>query len=163
MKAVLYIILLLMVVRAVGSSSTASVTKECTISTELKEGDRTRDVACLQTHLQTLGFPPGPIDKFFGSRTAQAVRDYQTNHNLVVDGAVGKQTATDMGIWASSGSGSGSGTGTQTTTPSGGTKVTTSTSVVTLTTTAISVPSEPITAVTLVPLVTVSVTTQPQG
>ena len=35
---------------------------------------------------------PGPIDGSFGSRTESAVRAYQSQHNLTVDGIVGDQT-----------------------------------------------------------------------
>ena len=35
---------------------------------------------------------PGPIDGSFGSRTESAVRAYQTQQNLTVDGIVGDQT-----------------------------------------------------------------------
>jgi peptidoglycan hydrolase-like protein with peptidoglycan-binding domain len=54
-------------------------------------------VSALQKGLVTFGGPntstdPGPIDGQFGQRTESAVRAYQTQHNISVDGIVGDQT-----------------------------------------------------------------------
>jgi peptidoglycan hydrolase-like protein with peptidoglycan-binding domain len=46
----------------------------------------------LQQRLKELGHDPGPIDGIFGSRTEQAVKDFQAAQRLTVDGIVGKQT-----------------------------------------------------------------------
>jgi len=54
--------------------------------------DRFVDVRLLQSVLSALNYDVGPIDGVFGSVTADAVRRYQTNHGLVVDGVVGDQT-----------------------------------------------------------------------
>ncbi len=43
-----------------------------------------------QSLLADLGYAPGPVDGVPGSRTAAAVRAYQKDHGLVVDGAVGQ-------------------------------------------------------------------------
>ena len=42
--------------------------------------------------LVALAFDPGPIDGNFGPRTESAVRAYQTQQNIGVDGIVGDQT-----------------------------------------------------------------------
>lgn len=43
-----------------------------------------------QSLLAELGYAPGPVDGILGSRTAAAVRAYQADHGLVIDGGVGE-------------------------------------------------------------------------
>ncbi|MCM8776234.1 MAG: peptidoglycan-binding protein [Candidatus Omnitrophica bacterium] len=50
------------------------------------------DVEKIQTALKRAGCNPGPIDGFFGSRTASAVEQFQKTHGLEVDGIVGPNT-----------------------------------------------------------------------
>jgi hypothetical protein len=45
-----------------------------------------RTVADVQRELTRLGYDPGPVDGQFGSQTKTAVRTYQEDYNLVVDG-----------------------------------------------------------------------------
>ncbi len=52
----------------------------------------------LQTRLKSAGFDPGPIDGIFGPKTRAAVIAFQTSKNLVVDGIVGVQTWTALGV-----------------------------------------------------------------
>jgi murein L,D-transpeptidase YcbB/YkuD len=49
----------------------------------------TRDI---QRALKNAGFNPGPIDGKLGSRTRQAIREFQGVNGLQVDGIVGKRT-----------------------------------------------------------------------
>jgi peptidoglycan hydrolase-like protein with peptidoglycan-binding domain len=51
-----------------------------------------RFVRRLQRHLARAGYPPGPIDGRYGPLTEQAVRRYQANRGLQVDGIAGPQT-----------------------------------------------------------------------
>lgn len=46
----------------------------------------------VQKALAGLGFPPGPIDGVPGTKTTQAVRNYQLSRKLVPDGVVGPKT-----------------------------------------------------------------------
>lgn len=46
----------------------------------------------IQLALKNAGFDPGPIDGKLGSRTRQAVREFQDVNGLHVDGVVGKRT-----------------------------------------------------------------------
>lgn len=46
----------------------------------------------LQKALAALGFPPGPLDGIPGTKTTQAVRNYQMARRLVPDGIVGAKT-----------------------------------------------------------------------
>ena len=63
----------------------------------LKKGATGAAVAGLQKGLTKFGgagsaTDPGPADGDFGPRTEAAVKAYQTDHNLVVDGIVGDRT-----------------------------------------------------------------------
>lgn len=50
------------------------------------------DVSQLQLHLQDLGFYPGHVDGNFGQQTYEAVRNYQRDYGLTVDGICGPDT-----------------------------------------------------------------------
>ncbi len=58
----------------------------------IKNGSKGTDVARIQTALQNAGFSPGSVDSDFGSKTEDAVRNFQKAHNLEVDGIVGEST-----------------------------------------------------------------------
>lgn len=58
----------------------------------LKVGSRGEDVKKLQKVLKRLGHYEGFIDGIFGPMCAEAVKDYQQNNNLFVDGIVGSKT-----------------------------------------------------------------------
>ena len=58
----------------------------------IKIGSKGPEVAKIQTALQNVGFSPGRIDSDFGLKTDQAVRYFQVDHHLKVDGIVGKDT-----------------------------------------------------------------------
>ena len=57
-------------------------------------------MTCLEQNLVTRGYGLSGPDDFYGMSTALAVRSYQAAHALVVDGLVGEQTATSLGLWA---------------------------------------------------------------
>ena len=64
---------------------------------QLARGSTGSVVSALQKALATIAGPnsptdPGPIDGRFGPRTESAVRAYQTQRNIAVDGVVGDQT-----------------------------------------------------------------------
>lgn len=61
-------------------------------SRSLSSGDFGWDVAALQFKLAWRGFPSGPIDGGFGSRTASAVQRFQAWAGLGADGVVGRAT-----------------------------------------------------------------------
>jgi lipoprotein-anchoring transpeptidase ErfK/SrfK len=56
-------------------------------------------VVCLQDALRAEGFFDGASDGQFGDSTVAAVRQYQTERELFVDGVVGRESAIDLGIW----------------------------------------------------------------
>lgn len=55
------------------------------------------DIACLQTHLATFGFDPGPPDGVYGPRTAAAVAVFQRSRGLEPDGVLGPRTWIALG------------------------------------------------------------------
>lgn len=67
--------------------STAVITRPV-----IKKGSKGPEVAKIQKALQNAGFSPGRIDSDFGLKTDQAVRYFQIDHHLKVDGIVGKDT-----------------------------------------------------------------------
>lgn len=58
----------------------------------VKMGSRVTDVTYLQQALTDLGYECGKIDGIFGVKTLEAVKAFQKDHNLVVDGIVGAKT-----------------------------------------------------------------------
>lgn len=68
-----------------GSTTTTGVTT-------LKLGSEGADVKRMQQRLKNLGYYTGSVDGDFGAGTEVAVRDFQANNGLSVDGKAGKRT-----------------------------------------------------------------------
>ena len=62
----------------------------------VKEGSRGVYVLILQDALNALGYTGGGLDGIFGSKTKAAVRKFQADNYLVVDGIVGCGTWTEV-------------------------------------------------------------------
>lgn len=62
----------------------------------LGRGIRGADVNDLQSKLAQLGYAVGPIDGKFGPKTETAVRNFQKDHGLRVDGLAGAQTIKEI-------------------------------------------------------------------
>lgn len=60
----------------------------------LREGDEGNMVLLLQLLLMLRGYDPGKADSLYGSQTAEAVRQFQTDYNLNADGVAGPRTFT---------------------------------------------------------------------
>ena len=58
----------------------------------LYRGLRGEDVKELQSKLESLGYDVGPIDGIFGPLTENAVKQFQKDNGLVIDGIVGQET-----------------------------------------------------------------------
>lgn len=58
----------------------------------LKRGSISNYVCIAQDDLNTLGFQTGGLDGIFGSKTEEAVRNFQNSRGLKVDGIVGCNT-----------------------------------------------------------------------
>lgn len=56
----------------------------------------TKSIKEIQNRLNKLGYPAGPVDGFMGVKTLGAIRRFQQNNQLVVDGIVGPQTWTKL-------------------------------------------------------------------
>lgn len=67
----------------------------------LDRNDRGAAVSELQQGLRDGGYAPGPVDGIFGPRTEAAVRAFQTDRGIEVDGIVGRQTWGELGRTAS--------------------------------------------------------------
>ena len=57
----------------------------------------------VQQKLKELGYYKGAIDGIFGSQTITAVKNFQRDYGLVVDGIVGKKTLAALGLGSSTG------------------------------------------------------------
>ena len=73
------------IAKALGGSSGSS-------SGSLREGDESSAVLKLQTMLKELGYYYGDLTGSFGSLTKQAVRKFQDDNDLTVDGIAGNKT-----------------------------------------------------------------------
>ncbi|KLU59185.1 spore cortex-lytic enzyme precursor [Peptococcaceae bacterium CEB3] len=62
----------------------------------LSRGTNGSDVREMQAKLIQLGYPVGPLDGKFGSRTENAVRKFQQDHGLKVDGIAGPKTIGEL-------------------------------------------------------------------
>lgn len=75
---------------------TYNLTQYDSVSTEvrqtLKFGSRGGNVTYLQQRLTAKGYGVGNIDGIFGVKTLEAVKAFQAENNLVVDGIVGRKT-----------------------------------------------------------------------
>ncbi len=77
---------LLCLVMLVGSLAVSATSKT------LNYGDEGPDVVTLQRRLRELNYNPGTADGKYGYKTYLAVRDFQYQNGLKVDGLVGEQT-----------------------------------------------------------------------
>ena len=68
------------------------------IMTTIKNGSKGSDVVTLQAKLNSLGKYGLIVDGIFGTKTEEAVKDFQKKNNLDVDGIVGTKTWSALGI-----------------------------------------------------------------
>lgn len=89
-----------MKLKSSGSSSSSSSkttvksasTGSSDFSRTLRQGSRGNDVKALQSALNSKGFSAGTADGVFGSRTASALRSFQSAAGIGVDGVAGSKT-----------------------------------------------------------------------
>lgn len=74
--------------------NTEKNTGEVKVMKTVKKGSKGEEVKQLQTMLNILGYDCGVADGIFGTKTDIAVRAFQKQEGLLVDGVVGKQTWT---------------------------------------------------------------------
>ena len=65
---------------------------EETVYFNLRRGSKGTEVTLLQAALNSLGYDCGAADGIFGAKTEAAVRNFQRDHSLTVDGIAGKAT-----------------------------------------------------------------------
>lgn len=63
-----------------------------------KYGSRGDEVTQIQERLTELGYDPGTVDGIFGARTQEAVRAFQQDYGLAVDGIAGENTLRALGL-----------------------------------------------------------------
>jgi len=84
-----------------GLEPVAEIDTDCSLTVALELGDEHEEVACLESQLIAAGVLVNSApDAIFDDATDAAVRSFQTQNGLVVDGMVGPQTATEIGAWA---------------------------------------------------------------
>lgn len=67
-----------------------------------KFGSSGNEVIQIQTKLKNWGYNVGDVDGIYGSKTREAVRQFQKNNNITADGIAGPVTLEKMGIASSS-------------------------------------------------------------
>ena len=77
------------------------------VSALSRYGSRGGEVTQIQQRLSQLGYDPGKADGIFGDRTLAAVKAFQRDYGLTVDGIAGKNTLAALGITGGGGSGGG--------------------------------------------------------
>ncbi len=83
-----------------GLEPIAVIDPDCTLSTRLELDDTDPEVACLESQLIAAGaLSEVAPDEVFDETTDAAVRKFQGANDLKVDGIVGPETATRLGLW----------------------------------------------------------------
>ena len=77
-------------------STTRPASTNTPAPSSLKKGDSGDSVRALQRRLKELGYYTGSVDGDFGENTDKAVRAFQQNNGLTVDGKVGSKTMTKL-------------------------------------------------------------------
>ena len=99
---------LLLAVVLLGSIGTIAAVQagDDSVSTLSKMGSRGDEVRRIQQKLKNWGYYTGSVDGIYGSQTKNAVRKFQRDNGLTVDGIAGPKTLSYLGITSgSSGSG----------------------------------------------------------
>ncbi|MDD6012601.1 MAG: spore cortex-lytic enzyme [Oscillospiraceae bacterium] len=105
----IFLALVMVAVLIVGSVSIASQNfygNGEVISTLSRLGSRGEEVRQVQKKLKELGYYNGAVDGIFGSGTQKAVRAFQKNCGLTVDGIAGPKTLQYLGLTSGSSSAS---------------------------------------------------------
>ena len=76
-----------------------------TVAAMSRYGSQGEEVRAIQTKLQSLGYNIGTIDGQYGSKTQEAVRQFQRDRGLGADGIAGSKTLAALGIESKVGTG----------------------------------------------------------
>lgn len=104
-RSIVALLVLLTIVIGIVSFYSVQPSQETAV---LKMGSSGSQVRTLQTKLNRWGYNCGTVDGIFGSKTQTAVKQFQKNNGLAVDGIVGAKTAAALGMTLSSSSSSNS-------------------------------------------------------
>ncbi len=101
----------LLVVLTVFSASYIAVTEKETKGTAIsalsKLGSRGEEVRRIQKKLKELGYYKGSVDGIYGTATQKAVKSFQKNCGITVDGIAGPKTLKFLGLGSTSSSSTG--------------------------------------------------------
>ena len=99
---------LLLAVVLLGSIGTIAAVQSAddSVSTLSKMGSRGDEVRRIQQKLKSMGYYTGSVDGIYGTQTQSAVKKFQRDNGLTVDGIAGPKTLSYLGI-SSGSSGSG--------------------------------------------------------
>ena len=67
-------------------------------SSQIVEAGTLSENKAVQSRLKDLGYYTGPIDGYLGGNTVPAIKAFQRDYGLAVDGIVGKQTLQALGV-----------------------------------------------------------------
>ena len=92
-----------------GSVATGAFTpaEEVAVAANIVKGDTSSNIRAVQTRLKALGYYTIAVDGIWGPKTLAAVKAFQRDYGLTVDGIVGTWTERALGITLSSSSGGG--------------------------------------------------------
>ena len=81
-----------------GSSSTSSTGTKSTSKKSTKSSVSKETVKAVQSALNDLGYDCGEVDGIVGNKTKVALKKYQADKGLIVDGIIGKQVKESLKI-----------------------------------------------------------------
>lgn len=92
---------------ASSSTTTSDSSKKTTSTTSSKKTSKTTSkyatkttIKSIQNALNDLGYDCGKADGVMGSKTKKALKQYQKDNDLTVDGKIGKKTCEHLGVTA---------------------------------------------------------------
>lgn len=104
-RRVLSLMLAIVLLGSIGTIAAVQSADDC-VSTLSKMGSRGDEVRRIQQKLKNWGYYTGSVDGIYGTQTQSAVRKFQRDNGLTVDGIAGPKTLSYLGITSgSSGSG----------------------------------------------------------
>lgn len=104
-RRVLSLLLAVVLLSSIGTIAAVQAGDD-SVSTLSKMGSRGDEVRRIQQKLKNWGYYTGSVDGIYGSQTQNAVRKFQRDNGLTVDGIAGPKTLSYLGI-SSGSSGSG--------------------------------------------------------
>lgn len=96
-RRILSFLLALVLLGGIGTIA-AVKTDDSSVSTLSKMGSRGEEVRRIQQKLKNWGYYTGSVDGIYGSQTQSAVRKFQRDNGLTVDGIAGPKTLSYLGI-----------------------------------------------------------------